>query len=203
MIKKINHIAIIVPDIDSSLAFWRDTLGLPLARVEEVRKLAARADGSGAVLVAGSRAVADSIIQARQSRRLIGRLFHFSLRTLGLAPIRDTQCGFKLYRADLAALIVRIAREDRFAFDVEHLLIARRFGAIQEVGIAWEHRDGGTVRPVRDGLKMLARSLVIRIRTPRVIAASHVEPKPAGAEIVVKWAGNQPRPAAAARGAAK
>ena len=36
MIKKINHIAIIVPDLDISLAFWRDTLGLPLTHVEEV-----------------------------------------------------------------------------------------------------------------------------------------------------------------------
>lgn len=36
MIKKINHIAIIVPDLEASLAFWRDTLGLPLTHVEEV-----------------------------------------------------------------------------------------------------------------------------------------------------------------------
>jgi len=37
MIKRINHIAIIVPDLDSSLAFWRDTLGLPLTHTEEVK----------------------------------------------------------------------------------------------------------------------------------------------------------------------
>lgn len=37
MIKKINHIAIIVPDLDASLSFWRDTLGLPLSHVEEVK----------------------------------------------------------------------------------------------------------------------------------------------------------------------
>ena len=36
MIRKINHIAIIVPDLEASLAFWRDTLGLPLTHVEEV-----------------------------------------------------------------------------------------------------------------------------------------------------------------------
>lgn len=36
MIKKISHIAIIVPDLESSLAFWRDTLGLPLTHTEEV-----------------------------------------------------------------------------------------------------------------------------------------------------------------------
>lgn len=36
MIKRINHVAIIVPDLDASLAFWRDTLGLPLSHTEEV-----------------------------------------------------------------------------------------------------------------------------------------------------------------------
>jgi methylmalonyl-CoA/ethylmalonyl-CoA epimerase len=37
MIKRINHIAIIVPDLDSSLSFWRDTLGLTLTHTEEVK----------------------------------------------------------------------------------------------------------------------------------------------------------------------
>jgi methylmalonyl-CoA/ethylmalonyl-CoA epimerase len=36
MIKRINHIATIVPDLDASLAFWRDTLGLELSHTEEV-----------------------------------------------------------------------------------------------------------------------------------------------------------------------
>ncbi len=37
MIKKINHVAIIVPDLDSSLIFWRDALGLKVEHVEEVK----------------------------------------------------------------------------------------------------------------------------------------------------------------------
>ena len=36
MIKRINHIAIIVPDLESALAFWRDTLGLDLTHTEDV-----------------------------------------------------------------------------------------------------------------------------------------------------------------------
>jgi methylmalonyl-CoA/ethylmalonyl-CoA epimerase len=36
MIKKINHIAIIVPELDSSLSFWRDILGLNLTHLEDV-----------------------------------------------------------------------------------------------------------------------------------------------------------------------
>ena len=36
MIKRIDHIAIVVDDIDLALDFWRDTLGLDLAHVEAV-----------------------------------------------------------------------------------------------------------------------------------------------------------------------
>jgi len=36
MIKKISHIAIVVPELEEALDFWVDTLGLPLAHVEHV-----------------------------------------------------------------------------------------------------------------------------------------------------------------------
>jgi len=35
-IKKINHIAIAVPDIEAALNFWRDALGLQVQHIEEV-----------------------------------------------------------------------------------------------------------------------------------------------------------------------
>jgi methylmalonyl-CoA/ethylmalonyl-CoA epimerase len=35
-ITKINHIAIVVPDIDGSLSFWRDALGLELHHLDDV-----------------------------------------------------------------------------------------------------------------------------------------------------------------------
>lgn len=36
-IKKIDHVAIVVEDLDEALGFWRDKLGLSLNHVEEVR----------------------------------------------------------------------------------------------------------------------------------------------------------------------
>ena len=36
MIRKISHIAIVVPDLDQAMDFWVETLGLPLAHVEHV-----------------------------------------------------------------------------------------------------------------------------------------------------------------------
>ena len=41
-IKKINHVAIVVEDIDAALTFWRDQLGLPLDHVEDVPSQASR-----------------------------------------------------------------------------------------------------------------------------------------------------------------
>jgi methylmalonyl-CoA/ethylmalonyl-CoA epimerase len=35
-VKKINHVAIVVPDIDGALGFWRDALGLKLDHIEDV-----------------------------------------------------------------------------------------------------------------------------------------------------------------------
>ncbi len=36
LIKRINHVAIVVPDFDDSMAFWRDALGLDLSHTEAV-----------------------------------------------------------------------------------------------------------------------------------------------------------------------
>lgn len=35
-VNKINHVAIVVPDIDSALTFWQDALGLKLSHIEDV-----------------------------------------------------------------------------------------------------------------------------------------------------------------------
>jgi methylmalonyl-CoA/ethylmalonyl-CoA epimerase len=39
---KINHVAIVVENIDSALAFWRDQLGLPLDHIEDVPSQASK-----------------------------------------------------------------------------------------------------------------------------------------------------------------
>jgi len=41
-IKKINHVAIVVENIDSALSFWRDQLGLTLDHIEDVPSQASK-----------------------------------------------------------------------------------------------------------------------------------------------------------------
>ncbi len=146
------------------------------ATIRELAKLLAAA-GPGVGLVAGSRVVEGAQVEAIASRKLAGTVFKTALRALRLNLLADTQCGFKLYRADLAELVASIATEDGYAFDLEHLLIARAAGLrTPEVGIAWTHREGGQVDPVADGLKMLRCAAALRKRRRQI--ADAVQPLP-------------------------
>jgi dolichyl-phosphate beta-glucosyltransferase len=70
--------------------------------------------------------------------------------------IRDTQCGFKLFRRVAARELFREARVDRFAWDVEILYLARRRGmAIAEVPVLWFNSPESKVRVVRDAIQTL------------------------------------------------
>ncbi len=159
--------------LSASAAPWRLFMDADNStRVTMVERLLDAARDSGAGLVVGSRNAEGSEVDARVSRRVMGRVFHLGLRAMGLGFVRDTQCGFKLYRADVADAIVRLGRENRFAFDLEHLGIARKLGVkVREVGVAWAHADGGTIRPVRDGVSMFWRAAVIRARLMKRIRA--------------------------------
>lgn len=154
------------------------------ATIREVTKLFDRATATNAVFVVGSRVSKDADVKTSASRGVVRLIYISILKSLGLAPVSDTQCGFKLYRADLAAAVASRAREKGFVFDIEHLLIARQGGfKIAEVGIKWEHQEGGTVHPIRDGLRMLARAFAIRWRA---MAERHKPVAPAPAVVELK-----------------
>lgn len=131
----------------------------------QLPKLLDTARTTGAGLVAGSRAAPDADVRTEPLRRAGGAAFRAALGALGIGYVRDTQCGFKLYRRDAAALCAQLGREDGFAFDLEHLGLCKLAGlGIAEVGVRWDHREGGTIRIVRDGLGMLAQAWRIRRR---------------------------------------
>jgi dolichyl-phosphate beta-glucosyltransferase len=122
-------------------------------------------------LVLGSRAVADSDVTRRQPlyRELMGKTFNGILRLLGLVEHRDTQCGFKLIRGDLARQLFEDLSIERFAFDVELLCTARDRGyRVVEQGVRWEDSPNSRVHPVRDSLNMFLD--VLRLRVRRLLA---------------------------------
>jgi glycosyltransferase involved in cell wall biosynthesis len=134
-------------------------------------------------LVIGSRGLADSRVEVPQPlyRQVGSRAFGLVMHLLlGLRNVRDTQCGFKFFRGDVARDLFARQRIDGYMFDVEILHLANRSGyRIKEVGVRW--RDDRDSR-----LDLLAgnwRNLVdlLRIRVARYPAASAGRPAEAPA----------------------
>lgn len=79
--------------------------------------------------------------------------------------VRDTQCGFKAFRADAARAIVALAEVDGFAFDAEWLALARRLRLrIVEVPVKWRHDDRSTVGVAGASWRMLRDLWLVRRR---------------------------------------
>lgn len=132
--------------------------------IEEIERLQ-RALLDGAHLAIGSRALAQPNVQvkARLHRRLIGRSFHLLTSLLTVRGYRDTQCGFKLFRAEVAHDLFSRLRIDGFSFDVELLLMAQLRGyRVAEISVNWEHQPGSRVNLVTDPLRMARDLFVIR-----------------------------------------
>ena len=116
--------------------------------IEELEKLWKAIAGSGADIAVGSRAVDRRLIGVHQSlfRETAGKFFNFVMRPITGLPIRDTQCGFKLFSRQAAEICFPRQQLNRFGFDVEVLFIARRKGLrIEEVPVRWSHAEGTKV----------------------------------------------------------
>jgi hypothetical protein len=77
---------------------------------------------------------ADVRVRADPWRRFAGRTFHQVVRLAGIRDIRDTQCGFKLFRRSAARVVFGELRTPGYAFDVEILLRAAARGAPRRGG---------------------------------------------------------------------
>jgi glycosyltransferase involved in cell wall biosynthesis len=135
------------------------------APIEELDKLAAAAREAGASVAIGSRAMDRSLIQVHQSgfRETAGRVFNLCMRVATGLPLRDTQCGFKLFEAGTAREVFGRQRLERFGFDVEVLFIARHLGyRMVEVPVRWSHSEGTKVSMFRDSLNMFLDLLRVR-----------------------------------------
>jgi dolichyl-phosphate beta-glucosyltransferase len=109
--------------------------------IEELERLMRRMDEGFDVVIA-SRALPESKLLVRQPffRESMGRLFNVLVRALALPGLRDTQCGFKLFRREAALQAFELARLPGFSFDVEVLYVARRKGfRIAELPVSWRN----------------------------------------------------------------
>jgi dolichyl-phosphate beta-glucosyltransferase len=132
--------------------------------IEEAPKLF-QALEAGADIAIGSRWLRAETQTQRQPlhRQVFGRIFNLLLRlTLGL-KFKDTQCGFKAFKAPVAKTIFPLQRIERWGFDPEILFLARKFGfKVREIPVAWGHSGATRINPLVDGFRMFQEMLHIR-----------------------------------------
>jgi dolichyl-phosphate beta-glucosyltransferase len=135
--------------------------------IEEVGRLLRRMRRTGAEVAIASRAKRGARIEKHQPwhRELMGRTFNGIVQVLAVPGIQDTQCGFKLFRAEAAREIFRRQTLDGFSFDVEVLLLARRLGfEIVEVPVRWIDHPDSRVSPLKDSARVFRDVLTVRWR---------------------------------------
>ncbi len=113
----------------------------------------------------GSRGLREDLVRRRQPfyRRLLGKAGNLLVRVFAVPGIRDTQCGFKLLRGDVARELFGKAKIDGFAYDMEILYLARRRGIpVAEVPVLWFNSPESKVSVWRHALPTLWDLLRLR-----------------------------------------
>ena len=144
---------------DADLAYGPAQAAALVARVEE-----------GYDLVVGSRRHTDTttLVRAGRLREVGGRLVNLTTHALLLGQYRDTQCGLKAFRADVAQPLFEASVLGGFAFDVELFHLAERWRlSLAEVPVEVENSERSTVRAVREGLRLVADLVRVRQRARR------------------------------------
>jgi dolichyl-phosphate beta-glucosyltransferase len=96
-------------------------------------------------------------------RHVVGRIFNKLIRLLVLPELQDTQCGFKMFRADIAEDLFTKQTLTGWSFDVELLCIARLRGyPIIEVPIPWHYNAENKINILRDSWRMFFDLFKIR-----------------------------------------
>jgi len=108
-------------------------------------------------------------------RHISGRIFNFLIQLFVLSGIEDSQCGFKLFSAEIAEDLFKNQTLDGWAFDIELLAIARLRGyQIREVPVNWHYRKESKINPLRDAFKMTSDLFKIRRNLKRGVYAKEV-----------------------------
>ena len=133
--------------------------------IDELAKLQAAIEGGSDVAI-GSRAKRGSKVEISQPahRVLMGKIFNLIVQLAVLPGFWDTQCGFKLWKGQVAReVFAEMKLDGNVAFDVEVLYRARRRGyRIAEIPVRWYDSIPSRISPLRHSAEALVD--IARIR---------------------------------------
>lgn len=129
-----------VAESKGDLVLFMDAdLSTPLSEVPKIIKALGDND-----IVIGSRGKSDAPFY----RQIASSIFdQVKFLMVGLRRFKDTQCGFKIFKGDVARKLFAKGQIDRFMFDVEILYLAEKSRyKIIELPVTWADAPGSHVR---------------------------------------------------------
>ena len=127
---------------------------------------------SGYDMVVGSRQHIETknLVRAGRFREVGGRLINIATSGILLGHYRDTQCGLKAFKSQVAKSLFDAGTLDGFSFDVELFHLAERWDlSLKEIPVEVENSQRSSVSAFRDGVFLLLDLIRIRQRARRGI----------------------------------
>jgi len=121
-------------------------------------------------IVIGSRVLPSnaSQVKALLYRKSMGWIFNSLVSTFLIKGIKDTQCGFKMFRREIIRPLWENIQIQGFGFDLEVLFLAQQMNyKIKEVAVNWTHVENSKINLVKDSWRMLVNIFQIRSRYKR------------------------------------
>ena len=137
-------------------------LSMPISQIDRFLP----PESSNYDIAMGSREIVGSIrFHEPAFTHVRGRIFSNFVKLMVLPGFEDTQCGFKCFSSKSARKIFPLLKTSGWAFDVEVLLLADRWGySVSEIPIDWHHGSDSKVKFGSAVFQMVKDIFLMRIR---------------------------------------
>ena len=113
----------------------------------------------------GSRRHERSVVERKFYRTMLGTIMRFFISLILNIKMRDTQCGYKLYKKKVAKFIFSKLKDYGFDHDLELILLLQsKHIKIRELPVNWKHKNNGSLNIFWDPIKMFVGIFTIKLR---------------------------------------
>jgi len=120
---------------------------------------------NGFDVVIGSRFLKESILPIKRTskRRIMSKCCNILVNAMFHFKLKDTQCGFKIFKYEFAKSIAKLQTINDWSFDVEYLLIAKiNNQKIREIPVIWRENNETSVHAFNASIKFIKSLLKIK-----------------------------------------
>jgi glycosyltransferase involved in cell wall biosynthesis len=143
------------------ILFMDADLATPLLEIPKIMK---KIEDEDADVIIGSRKMVLHNVKRTFFRSIASKVFEIISHLLIPLPYKDTQCGFKIFKKEVAKEIFSRAKISRWAFDLEILFLAKKMDfKVVESPVSWQDMAGSKVRMFKDAFLMIKDMLAIRL----------------------------------------